>query len=293
MMDHFLRVPDLDTEALVALGLEMKADPGRWAGSHEGSSVALFFEKPSTRTRISTEVAAAELGMHPVVIGNESVGLGSRETPADIIRVMARYVDLVALRVFSHESLEAMQRHASVPLVNLLSDVAHPCQAIADLMAIAERRPLDGARIAYVGDGNNVCVSLAHGLARTGGHLTVACPPGYEPPADEVAALGDAIDVVHDPHAAAEGAHGIYTDVWTSMGQEAEATERLEAFAGFQVDAPLFAAAAPDAIFLHCLPAHRGEEVTSEVMEHPRSVVFDQAEHRLHSVKAILHTLLA
>jgi ornithine carbamoyltransferase len=292
-MEHFLRVADLDTESLVALGLEMKQDPGRWAGSLAGKSVALFFEKPSTRTRISTEVAAAQLGMHPVVIGNESVGLGSRETPADVIRVMSRYVDLAALRVFSHTSLEAMRRHTSIPLVNLLSDLAHPCQAIADLMTIAERRPLAGTRVAYIGDGNNVCVSLAHGLARTGGTLTVACPEGYEPPPGEVEALGDAIEVVNDPSEAAEGADAIYTDVWTSMGQEAEGAERLERFAGFQVDAQLFDSAAPDAVFLHCLPAHRGEEVTSEVMEHPRSVVFDQAEHRLHSVKAILHTLLA
>jgi ornithine carbamoyltransferase len=293
MMKHFLRVADLDTEALVARGLEMKHDPSRWAGSLAGKSVALFFEKPSTRTRISTEVAAAQLGMHPVVIGNESVGLGSRETPADVIRVMSRYVDLAALRVFSHASLEAMRRHTSIPLVNLLSDLAHPCQAIADLMTIAERRPLVGTRVAYIGDGNNVCVSLAHGLARTGGTLTVACPEGYEPPPGEVEALGDAIEVVHDPREAAEGADAIYTDVWTSMGQEAEGAERLERFAGFQVDAQLFGSAAPDAVFLHCLPAHRGEEVTSEVMEHPRSVVFDQAEHRLHSAKAILHTLLA
>lgn len=292
-MGHFLRVGDLDTEELVALGLSMKRDPGRWADSLAGRSVALFFEKPSTRTRISTEVAAAELGMHPVVIGNESVGLGSRETPADVIRVMGRYVDLVALRVFSHASLETMRRHTAVPLVNLLSDIAHPCQAIADLMTIAERRPLEGAHVAYVGDGNNVCVSLAHGLAQTGGRITVACPKGFEPPATEVEALGDAIEIVHDAHEAVEGADAVYTDVWTSMGQEEEAEERREAFEGFQVDAPLFAAAGDGAIFLHCLPAHRGEEVTSEVMEHPRSMVFDQAENRLHSVKAVLHTLLA
>ncbi|NND83588.1 MAG: ornithine carbamoyltransferase [Acidimicrobiia bacterium] len=292
-MANFLRVGDLDTEALVARGLEMKADPGRWAGSLAGKSVALFFEKPSTRTRISTEVAAAQLGMHPVVIGNESVGLGSRETPADVVRVMGRYVDLAAMRVFSHESLEAMRRHSGIPLVNLLSDLAHPCQAIADLMTIAERRPLEGSRVAYIGDGNNVCISLARGLARTGGRLTLACPPGYEPPKEEVEELGDALEIVHDPAEAADGADALYTDVWTSMGQEEEREQRLEAFAGFQVDAHLFAAASPEAIFLHCLPAHRGEEVTSEIMEHPRSVVFDQAEHRLHSVKAILHTLLA
>lgn len=292
-MGHFLRVSDLDTVPLVDLGLRLAVDRSLGAGALAGRSVGLFFQKPSTRTRISTEVAVAQLGAHPVVLANEGVGLGTREAPRDVVRVMERYLDLVAMRVFSHADLETMRDAAKIPIVNLLSDAAHPCQAIADLMTIAAHRPLPGATVAYVGDGNNVCVSLMHAVARTGGRIRVATPPGYEPPAAELAAVGEAVSVTNDPREAVRGADVVYTDVWTSMGQESESARRLADFAGFRVDEDLFAQADREAIFLHCLPAHRGEEVTDGVMEHPRSRVFDQAENRLHAVKAVLLTLLA
>lgn len=292
MMSHFLRVADLDTLSLVDLGLRLAADRSLGEGSLAGKSVGLFFQKPSTRTRISTEVAVSQLGGHPVVLANEGIGLGTREDPRDVIRVMARYLDLVAMRVFSHGDLEVMRDTASIPIVNLLSDAAHPCQAIADLMTIAAHRPLDEVTVAYVGDGNNVCVSLMHAVARTGGRLRVATPPGYEPPAAELAIAGDVVAISNDPREAVRGADAVYTDVWTSMGQEAESDRRVADFSGFRVDEELFAEADSEAIFLHCLPAHRGEEVTAGVMEHPRSRVFDQAENRLHAVKAVLLTLL-
>ncbi len=292
-MRHFLRVADLDVGALVDLGIRMSADRALGAGALAGRSVGLFFQKPSTRTRISTEVAVTQLGAHPVVLGNEGVGLGTREAPQDVMRVMERYLDLVALRVFSHVDLEVMRASASIPVVNLLSDVAHPCQAVADVMTLAAHRPLAGSTVAYVGDGNNVCVSLMHAVTQTGGRIRIATPPGYEPAMAEVRSVGDAVQVTNDPREAVRDADAVYTDVWTSMGQEAETAKRLGDFAGFQVDEALFAEAAPDAIFLHCLPAHRGEEVTDGVMEHTRSRVFDQAENRLHAVKAVIHTLLA
>ncbi len=292
-MEHFLRVADLDIARLVDLGTRMASDRSLGAGSLSGRSIGLFFQKPSTRTRISTEVAAIQLGAHPVVLGNEGIGLGTREAPEDVMRVMSRYLDLVALRVFDHRDLEAMAAVASIPVVNLLSDQAHPCQAVADVMTIAAHRPLSGAQVGYVGDGNNVCVSLMHAVTRSGGRIRIATPPGYEPPAGEVAEAGEGVTVVHDPRDAVRGAHAVYTDVWTSMGQESETARRLEAFAGFQVDDRLFGLADPDAIFLHCLPAHRGEEVTDGVMEHARSRVFDQAENRLHAVKAVIHTLVS
>lgn len=292
-MEHFLRVADLDIARLVDLGTRMAADRSLGAGSLSGRSIGLFFQKPSTRTRISTEVAAVQLGAYPVVLGNESIGLGTREAPEDVMRVMSRYLDLVALRVFDHRDLEAMAAVASIPVVNLLSDRAHPCQAVADVMTIAAHRSLTGVQVGYVGDGNNVCVSLMHAVTRSGGRIRIATPPGYEPPAGEIAEAGGGVTVGHDPREAVRGAHAVYTDVWTSMGQESEAARRLEAFAGYQVDDRLFGLAGPDAIFLHCLPAHRGEEVTDGVMEHPRSRVFDQAENRLHAVKAVIHTLLS
>lgn len=292
-MGHFLRVADLDISKLVALGDRMAADPSVGSGSLSGRSVGLFFQKPSARTRISTEVAIVQLGAHPVVLGNEGIGLGTREAPQDIVRVMERYLDLVAMRVFSHNDLETMKSFASIPIVNLLSDVAHPCQAVADVMTLAALRPLRGATVAYVGDGNNVCVSLMHAVAQTGGRIRVATPAGYEPPAVEVNSAGSAVVVTNDPREAVRGADAVYTDVWTSMGQETETARRLADFVGFQVDEELFSLASPDAIFLHCLPAHRGEEVSDGVMEHPRSRVFEQAENRLHAVKAVIHSLLS
>ena len=293
----FLSVADLGREGLaevLAAAASVKADPGRVAGRLAGRKVGLFFEKPSTRTRVSCEVAAADLGAVPLVLKQDEVGLGKRESVADVARTLDRYLDVLAFRVFRHGDLVTVAAHAAAPVVNLLSDREHPCQALADLQTLAEARPLPGAKLAYVGDGNNVCHSLLLGAALSGVSMRVASPAGYEP-AEEVVeqarALGGPdveISVGRDPSAAVRGADAVYTDVWASMGQEAEAAERRRLFAPFQVNEALFALAGEGAIFLHCLPAHRGDEVTDGVADHERSRIFDQAENRMHAFKALL-----
>lgn len=293
-MIDFLGIAGLDAavlERLVASAGRFGRDRRLCGGALAGRRIGLFFEKPSTRTRVSSEVAAVEMGAHPVVLGQDEVGLGSREEVRDVARVLDRYLDLLALRVFDHRALVETARYAEAPVVNLLSDLEHPCQAVADLQTIAEHRPVDGAVVAYVGDGNNVCHSLMLGAAKLGGEVRVICPPGFEPQEEFTAEGGGRVTVTSDP-AAVEGADAVYTDVWASMGQEAEAAERARAFDAYRVDGAMFARARPDAVFLHCLPAHRGEEVADEVMDHPRSRVFDQAENRLHAMKAILLELL-
>lgn len=297
-MRDFLMTTDLtpaEISDVVALAAAVKRDPGSVAGRLAGMKVGLFFQKPSTRTRVSCEVATVDLGAHPVSLRDEEVGLGSREAPKDVARVLDRYLDVIALRVFHHRDLEDMAAHAQAAVVNLLSDVSHPVQALADLQTIAEHRELPGTRLAYVGDGNNVCHSLLLAGALTGMHVEVAAPEGYGPQPDIVetaqtvaSATGGSIGVTTDVKAAVGGSDVVYTDVWTSMGQESEAVARQEAFAGYRIDERLFALASPDAIFLHCLPAHRGEEVTDGVMDHDRSHVFDQAENRAHAFKALL-----
>lgn len=295
---RFISVTDLDSGQLrevIELGLEVKLRPERVVDSLAGRSIGLFFMKPSLRTWVSSDVAAAELGAHPVIIGQERAGLGTREAPEDVGRVLDRYLDLLALRVFDHTDLERLAAVMDAPVVNLLSDREHPCQAVADLMTVAEHRPLAGATIAFVGDGNNVCNSLMLGATMVGARIRVATPPGHAPDPAVVAraaAFGD-VDVGEDPLRAVSGADAVYTDVWTSMGEEERAEDRRAAFVPYRVDEELFSAAAADAIFLHCLPAHRGEEVTDGVIDHARSRVFDQAENRLHSFKAILLHLLA
>lgn len=288
-----LGIRDIEQERMrhmVDLGLAVKADPRRYRTALHGRSVGLFFAKPSLRTWVSADVAAGQLGMHPLVIPNAQVGLGTREAPEDVGRVLDRYLDLVAMRVFDHGDLVAIDTHTDMPVVNLLSDAEHPCQAVADLMTLAEHLPLEGAKLAYVGDGNNVCNSLMIAATMCGVEVHVATPPGYEPSEDMLSAArtyGE-VDVTNDPGKAVVGVDAVYTDVWASMGQEAEAARRDRLFAGFQVDGSLFSKAAGDAIFLHCLPAHRGHEVADEVIDHERSRVFDQAENRLHSFKAVL-----
>jgi ornithine carbamoyltransferase len=283
-----LSSPELDD--MVSQARRVKADPASVSGKLSGRSIGLFFMKQSVRTWVSCDVAAIELGVHPVVIRNEQVGMGSRETPEDVGRVLERYLDLLGMRVFDHGDLERIAGAVSVPVVNLLSDREHPCQAIADLQTLAEHKPLQGLELAYVGDGNNTANSLMLAAAMSGIAIRIATPAGYEPPPDLVAIARSHGRVVltADPIEAVAGADAVYTDVWASMGQEAEAEERRRLFAPYQVDLALFEHAKRDAIFLHCLPAHRGEEVTDEVIEHPRSRVFDQAENRLHSFKAIL-----
>ncbi|ONH29210.1 ornithine carbamoyltransferase [Pseudofrankia asymbiotica] len=266
-----------------------------------GASVALIFEKPSARTRVSFEVGVAELGGHPVVLDANTVQLGQRESIEDVARVLSRYVDAIVIRTFGQERVDRMAAVSSVPVVNALSDFAHPCQALADLQTIrGVFGSLAGVRLTYVGDGNNVAHSLLLAGATAGMRVRIAAPPGMEPDADVVrqateigGSTGGAVEVLNDPHAAADGADVLYADVWTSMGQEADAAGRVDTFRPYQINEALVAAAGPSAIVMHCLPAHRGEEITAAVIDGPRSVVFDQAENRLHAQKALLGFLLA
>jgi ornithine carbamoyltransferase len=261
-----------------------------------GRTLAMVFQKPSNRTRVSFEVGMYQLGGHALSLSPQEIQMGHRETPSDTGRVLARYIDAIMVRTFDHEELEELARAADVPVINGLSDSHHPCQALADLLTVREEfgRP-EGAKIAYVGDGNNVAHSLALGCALTGAELTIAHPEGHAPDPDVIelaAKLGAAPHLTEDPHEAASGARVVYTDVWASMGQESEAKERKKRFAPYQVNEELMSSATPEAIFLHCLPAHRGEEVTAGVIDGPRSRVFDQAENRLHAQKALLYLLL-
>jgi ornithine carbamoyltransferase len=293
----FLNVTDLGAAGLaevLATAAAVKADPAPVAGRLAGRKVGLFFEKPSTRTRVSCEVAVADLGAVPLVLKQDEVGLGKRESVADVARTLDRYLDVLAFRVFRHSDLVTIAEYASAPVINLLSDLEHPCQALADLQTLAESRPLAGATVAFLGDGNNVCHSLVLAGAMSGVSLRVASPPGYEPAAAVVAraralaAPGVTIEIGNDPAGAVRGVDAVYTDVWASMGQEAEAAERRRLFEPYRVDERLFALAGPQAIFLHCLPAHRGDEVTDGVADHERSRIFDQAENRMHAFKALL-----
>ena len=253
------------SRAVLDRAIAWKADPTRSRACSRGRGVAALFEKPSARTRISIEMAVATLGGHPIYIRGEEVGLDTRETVEDVARTMAGMCAAIAARVFDHRTLERMEAAVDVPIINLLSDRAHPCQALADLLTLREHfNRLEGLRIAYVGDGNNVAASLAFGAALSGVELVVASPEGYELDADVVARarnLGGTIELTGDPDDAVRGVDAVYTDVWTSMGQETEREQRLHAFAGFTVDEAMMKGASPDAVFLHCLPAHRGEEV--------------------------------
>ena len=261
-----------------------------------GRTLAMVFQKPSNRTRVSFEVGMYQLGGHALSLSPQEIQMGKRETPSDTGRVLARYIDAIMVRTFDHEELEELAGAADVPVVNGLSDAHHPCQALADLLTVREEfGTLEGAKIAYVGDGNNVAHSLAIACALTGAELAIAHPGGHGPDPKVVETareLGAAPVLTEDPCEAAGGARVVYTDVWASMGQEAEAAERREKFAPFQVNEELMGLAAGDAIFLHCLPAHRGEEVTAGVIDGPQSRVFDQAENRLHAQKALLYLLL-
>jgi ornithine carbamoyltransferase len=261
-----------------------------------GLTLAMVFQKPSNRTRVSFEVGMYQLGGHALHLSPEEIQIGKRETPSDTGRVLARYIDAIMVRTFDHGDLEELAAAADVPVVNGLSDTHHPCQALADLMTVREEfGTVEGTKIAYVGDGNNVAHSLAIACALTGAELTIAYPEGHGPEGEIVelaGKLGIAPRLTEHPSEAVGGARVVYTDVWASMGQETEAEKRKEKFAPYQVDEELMSLAAEDAIFLHCLPAHRGEEVTAEVIDGPRSRVFDQAENRLHAQKALLYLLM-
>ncbi|MFN2431998.1 MAG: ornithine carbamoyltransferase [Gemmatimonadota bacterium] len=295
----FLSAADLsgpEYGRLFALAAELRDAPP--PADLAGRTLAMVFEKPSLRTRVSFETGMTQLGGHAVYLGPGDIELGRRESVADVARTLERLVDLVMARTFSHATVEELARHCAVPVVNGLSDLEHPCQAAADFFTLRERRgSLDGAVFAYVGHGNNVCHSLLLAAAVLGVGFRVACPAGYDPAPEVVArarrlaASGFDLRVSREPSEAVRGADVLYTDVWTSMGQEPEAAERRRAFAGFTLDERLLELARPDAVVMHCLPAHRGEEIAAGVLEGPRSVAFDQAENRLHVQKALLLTL--
>lgn len=298
-MSSVLEIDDLDPARLrwiLDRAIEWKAQPDLVPSVLTGLGVVALFQKPSARTRISIEMAIKTLGGHPIYVREEEVGLDTRETVEDVARTIAGMCSAIAARVFDHRTLERMVAVVDIPVVNLLSDQAHPCQALADLLTIREHfGDVEGRRIAYIGDGNNVAASLAYAAALSGVELVVASPEGFELDAtvvDRARNLGGSVEITADAHEAVRGADVVYTDVWTSMGQEEERLHRLRAFEGWTIDAPLMDHAGDDAIFMHCLPAHRGEEVSDEVLEGKRSVVWQQAANRMHSARALLVELM-
>jgi ornithine carbamoyltransferase len=303
MTRRYLSVDDLTPEELghlLDLSEELKADRTSHAGALSRKAVALIFEKASTRTRVSFEVGVTELGGQPLTLVASDLQLGRGESIEDTGRVLSRFVDVIVLRTFEQERLEVLAGAASIPVINSLSDFEHPCQALADLLTIRERHEdLGGKILTYVGDGNNVAHSLLLAGAKVGMEVRIATPVGFEPipqvvqRAAEIAAdTGGVVTILHDALEASTGADVLYTDVWASMGQEEEAGERALVFPPFQLNQRLVDAAADDVTVLHCLPAHRGQEITEEVIDGPRSAVWDQAENRLHTQKALLLLLL-
>ena len=300
---HFVSLGDLtpdELERLLEDALAQKRDPTPADRPLRGRSLAMLFEKPSLRTRVSFEMAMVQLGGHATYLSPAEVGLGRRESVADVARVVSRYVDGIVLRTFAHETTEEFARWSSVPVINGLSDRSHPCQGLADILTVRERKGTGpDVAVTYIGDGNNVCHSLMLGVALAGQTLRVATPAGYEPDgaflakAREIArATGATLTLGSDPREAVRGADVVYTDVWTSMGQEQEYERRRRDFQGYQLNAALLRLAKDDAIVMHDLPAHRGEEITDDVMDGPQSAVFDQAENRLHAQKALARWLL-
>jgi ornithine carbamoyltransferase len=293
----FLKIPDLsasEINELFALAAQMKAGAYR-DRPLAGKALAMIFTKSSTRTRVSFEVGAHQLGGSALFLSSRDIQLGRGEPIKDTARVLSRYVDGIMIRTFAHADVEELARHAGIPVINGLTDYLHPCQILADLMTVVEEfGTYEGRVVAWVGDGNNVANSWLHAAAVLGFELRLACPEGYEPAREifERAKTAAKVTIHEDPDEAVRGAHVVNTDVWASMGQEAETEARLLAFKGYCVDEGLMRLAAPDAIFLHCLPAHRGEEVTEQVIEGPRSRVFDQAENRLHVQKALMAKLM-
>jgi ornithine carbamoyltransferase len=304
MTRHFLDLIDLspeDARRLIDQSIELKRDQERGLRPPllSGRTLGLLFEKPSLRTRVSFEAAIARLGGNAIFLRGEDVGLGIRESVADFARVLSEYIDALAVRTFAHTTVVALAESGTIPIINALSDAAHPCQAMADLVTIQELRgPLQGTKLVFVGDGNNVARSLATASALLGVQFVLAAPEGFELPAEFLARYAAKFPkapllLEHDPRKAVKGADVVYTDVWASMGQEKEAARRRDIFAPYQVNEALLARAKADAIFLHCLPAHRGEEVTSEVLDGPRSQVILQAANRLYFQMALLVWLLA
>jgi len=306
MNRHLLTLDDVtrdDVEGLFDLAAALKAKQHQAIlyTPLQGKSLAMIFEKPSLRTRVTFEAGMTQLGGHAIYLAPGDIRLGQRETVQDAARNLERWVDGIVARTFSHQMVERLVLYSRIPVINGLSDSHHPVQILCDLFTLWEkRRVIAGLRVAFIGDGNNVCHSWLQGAAKLGVHFTLACPPGYEPdPAilaraqEDAKASGARLEVIHDPRVAARGADVLYTDVWASMGQEDERARRLRDFQGFQIDGALVDLAGRDVVVMHCLPAHRGEEITDEVMDGPRSIVFDEAENRLHMQKAILVKLLS
>ncbi len=296
---NLISIADLSREDILRLiqsAEAFRARRGRHGQPLEGKSLAMIFEKPSTRTRVSLEVAAWELGGHPLYLSANELQLGRGETIADTARVLSRYVHGITARVHSHGTVLQLAEHASVPVINALSDWEHPLQILADLQTMSQNfQALDGLQIGWIGDGNNVCNSLILASAILRMEITVASPPGYGPKAEileEARALGGSPQVVEEPEEAAGGADVLVTDTWVSMGDEAEEAERLRVFGRYQINSQLMDLAGDGAIALHCLPAHRGQEITDEVMDGPRSRVFDEAENRMHTSKAVMAWLM-
>jgi ornithine carbamoyltransferase len=300
-MNHFLSINDLTREdALYLLAeaarlkAEIKEDTASQMETLKGKTLAMIFEKPSLRTRVSFDTGMFQFGGHAITLSPSEIGLGKRESIADVARVLSGMCDGIMARVFKNETVVELAKYATVPVINGLCDVEHPCQALADLLTLREEMGLEGRKIAYLGDGNNVCHSLMLLCAKIGVKFSAATPEDYRPDPEFVAmaqALGP-VSIVTDPKEAVQGADAVYTDVWTSMGQEEESAKRLKVFPPYQINAELMAVANEGAIVLHCLPAHRGEEISAEMMESPQSRVFEQAENRLHAQKAVLQHLL-
>lgn len=303
MKKDFLSIRDFTREEILKtfnLAADMKAHPESYASALKGKTLALVFEKPSLRTRVSFDVGVQQLGGFSVYLSPTEINLGKRESVHDVAKNLERMVQGIMIRTFAHQLVTDMARYASVPVINGLTDYSHPCQAMADYFTIQEiKGDLNGLKLCFVGDGNNVAHSLMFAGARLGAHVTVACPAGYEPDSvavqqssEDAKATGARIEITHDPNEGLKNADVVYTDVWASMGQEAEAESRRLVFRPFQVNRSLMAKAKGDAIFMHCLPAHRGEEVTDDVIDAPSSVVFQEAENRLHVQKAIMYQLM-
>jgi ornithine carbamoyltransferase len=303
MAKHLLTLDSLGSEGIRHV-LDLAADAKKLKGMTRealpGGKVGLIFDKPSLRTRVSFEAAAWGLGMLPITLRSDEIQIGQRESIPDSAQILSRYLSALVIRTFEQAKVEELARHASIPVINALTDDHHPCQALADVMTLQEEfGSFTGLRVAFVGDGNNVCHSLIQAAGWLGFTLAISTPEGFEPKTEIVEAAqancrvnGGGIELGHDPRAAVNGADAVYTDVWASMGQEKERADRARAFAGYRVDSALMGLASPRAIFLHCLPAHRGDEVTDDVMDGPQSRVWDEAENRWYTEQALLYLLI-
>ncbi len=301
MNKDFLSIHDLSVyeyNKLMDLTEEVKKNPKKYKTKLAGKILAMIFEKPSLRTRVTFEVGMLQLGGEAIYLSPTDIQLGKRESVADIGHNLERWVDGIMIRTFGHQNVIQLAAVAKIPVINALTDLSHPCQGMADFFTLREKKP-GLKKLTYVGDGNNVCHSLMFAAARAGITMAVAVPEGYEPNPEIIRQAqedgretGYSFELTHDPYAAVRGADAVYTDVWASMGQESEKDKRAKIFAPFQVNKALMAEAKPDAVFMHCLPAHRGDEVTDEVIDSPQSVVFDEAENRLHAQKAIMLSLM-